>query len=95
MNTITANPVPEFSEDHRSQYRAELITMYAEGYAAAQTRHAQYPSHLTRLHVDMAHAQLLAAALPPSPERDLWKDRAHGSYDAIELWHDRREREAR
>lgn len=95
MTTITVTAVPEFSEDHRSQYRAELITMYAEGYAAAQTRHAQYPSHLTRLHVDMAHAQLLAAALPPSPERDLWKDRVHGTDAAIELWYDQREREAR
>lgn len=95
MSTITANPVPEFSEDHRSQYRAELVTMYAEGYAAAQARHAQYPSHLTRLHVDMAHAQLLAAALPPCPERDLWKDRAHGLDAAIDLWHDQRKREGR
>lgn len=95
MHTITANPVPEFSEDHRSQYRAELIAMYAEGYATAQARHAQYPSHLTRLHVDMAHAQLLAAALPPCPERDLWKDRVHGLDAAIELCYAQREREAR
>lgn len=91
MHMIDRGPVPEFSEDHRSKYRAEITLNAAMAYDSAQRRWAENPSHINRLKLDIAHAQVLTAALPPSPERDEWKDRAEGSWAALDLAYRQRE----
>lgn len=85
MTMLTNHNGPEFSEDPTSIYRRDLIASKTADYMVEVTalhnhRHTEGGDRL-QARVEWRHAEMVAAALPPSEERDRWMIAAQDAYD--------------
>ena len=83
MDLFSNYPHPTFSEDHRSLYRAKLLTSLTEAYSRAVLENIDHPSEENAAKVDLAHALLIEGASTSGEERDSAKDRAAEEWDTL------------